>query len=73
MITPENVREAMSRTGVNIDISKIPDEGNLTEHGLDSLDIYDLILEMQEVTGLEVPDDDVEKLNSINNIVSYFS
>jgi acyl carrier protein len=37
----------------------------------DSLDIMNILLGVQEKTGVEVPDDEVENLTSANKILEY--
>lgn len=39
----------------------------------DSLDIVELIMRMEEEFDLEIPDDDAEKLQTVNNAVEYIS
>ncbi len=37
----------------------------------DSLDIVELSMEMEEEFGIEVPDEDLEKLQTVESIVTY--
>lgn len=37
----------------------------------DSLDIVELIMRMEEEFDLEIPDDDAEKIQTVNNAVEY--
>ena len=39
--------------------------------GADSLDIVELVMAIEEEFGLEIPDDDAEKLQSIGDAISY--
>lgn len=39
--------------------------------GADSLDIVELIMEMEEEFDIEIPDDDVEKMTTIQDVVDY--
>ena len=39
--------------------------------GADSLDLVELILAFEEEFGIEIPDDDAEKINTIQDAVDY--
>jgi acyl carrier protein len=73
VINQEAVRVAMKKVGVKVDVDAIGIDTPFVDAGLDSLDIYDLLLELQESLGKEVPDQDIEKLTTISKVVSYFS
>ena len=39
--------------------------------GADTLDIVELIMAMEEEFGIEIPDDDAEKLRTVGDVESY--
>jgi acyl carrier protein len=39
--------------------------------GADSLDIVELVMAMEEEFDIEIPDDDAEKIQTIEDVVSY--
>jgi acyl carrier protein len=39
--------------------------------GADSLDTYDLIMVLEEEFGLQIPDEDAEKLETVGKAISY--
>ncbi len=39
--------------------------------GADSLDIVELVMEMEEQFSVEIPDDEAEKLKSVQDVVSF--
>jgi len=39
--------------------------------GADSLDTVELVMAFEEEFGVEVPDEDAEKLQSVNDVVTY--
>lgn len=39
--------------------------------GADSLDIVELIMEMEEEFDIEIPDDDVEKMFAVQDVIDY--
>jgi len=73
MLTEQQIKDAMKKSGVSADIDSLSADDIFTENGLDSLDLFNLFVELENVTGKEVPDDDVESLNSINDILKYFN
>jgi len=72
MLTEEKVREAMREVGITVDIDSIPVDGKFRDYGLDSLDVFNVLIEVQGMTGREVPDADVPKLDSIAAVLAYF-
>lgn len=39
--------------------------------GADSLDIVELVMAMEEEFGIEIPDDDAEKLKTVQDVCTY--
>ncbi len=39
--------------------------------GADSLDIVELVMTMEEEFDLEIPDEDAEKIKSVNDVINY--
>ncbi len=39
--------------------------------GLDSLDMVELVMELEEECGVEIPDEDGEKLTTVGEAISY--
>lgn len=60
----------VEQLGVNAD--QVKPEAKLVEDlGADSLDAVELVMAIEEEFGLEVPDDEAEKLQSVGDILSY--
>lgn len=38
---------------------------------LDSLDMVELMMKMEDEFGIEIPEDDTEKLKSVSDVISY--
>ncbi|MBV7564463.1 MULTISPECIES: acyl carrier protein [unclassified Pseudomonas] len=72
MLTEEQVKAAMRAAGVSADIDAIGLNDKFSESGLDSLDVFNLLIELQADTGQQVPDKDVPLLESIAAIINYF-
>lgn len=41
--------------------------------GADSLDIVELIMEMEEEFDIEIPDEDIEKIVTVQNVIDYIT
>ena len=67
----QHVRKIIENARTKVNLDELKDEDDLREAGADSLDMMTIILDVSERTGLEVPDEDVEHLTSINSIVTY--
>jgi acyl carrier protein len=49
----------------------VPEASLLDDLGADSLDVVELVMALEEEFGIEVPDDDVENIRTIQDIVQY--
>jgi len=52
-----------------IPAEKITLETNLQELGIDSLDVFTLLFELENAFKISIPDDDVRSIRSVNDIV----
>lgn len=48
-----------------------PEASFIDDLGADSLDIVELVMAMEEEFDLEIPDEDAEKLKSVQDVYSY--
>lgn len=48
-----------------------PEASFIDDLGADSLDIVELVMAMEEEFGLEIPDEDAEKLKKVQDVVDY--
>ena len=71
MATFDKVKEVIiDKLGVEED--KITVEASFVDDlGADSLDTVELIMELEEEFGIEIPDEDAERLNTVGSIVKY--
>ncbi len=57
---------------LGVDRKSLTPEANLLDDlGADSLDVVELVMALEEEFGIEVPDDDVENIRTIGDIVQY--
>lgn len=47
------------------------DSSFIDDLGADSLDIVELIMEMEEEFDIEIPDEDVESLKTVQDVIDY--
>ena len=73
MLTKQQIEEAISNAGIAVDLpAPVPSDQAFSDLGMDSLDIYNVFVELEVVTGFQVPDADIEKLQTIDSIHAYF-
>ena len=60
----------VEQLGVSADQVK-PEAKFIEDLGADSLDTVELVMAFEEEFGIEVPDEDAEKLQSVGNVVTY--
>lgn len=53
-----------------ISADKITPETNLQELGIDSLDVFTLLFELENAFQISIPDDDVRSIRTVNDIIS---
>jgi len=59
---------------LGVDSEKVTAEASFIDDlGADSLDIVELVMAMEEEFDLEIPDDDAEKLKTVNDVQSYLA
>lgn len=62
----------VEQLGVSED--QVSEEANFVEDlGADSLDVVELILAFEEEFGIEIPDEDAEKIAKVGDVVDYIS
>jgi len=71
MAVEDKVREIIvEQLGVSAD-EVVPEASFIDDLGADSLDIVELVMAIEEEFALEIPDDDAEKIQTIQDAISY--
>ena len=69
--TEEAVKDLVV-TGLSVTPEQVTMEASLIEDlGADSLDTVELVMAFEEEFGIEVPDEDAEKLKTVGDVVAY--
>ncbi|GAA9383956.1 acyl carrier protein [Helicobacter pylori] len=67
----EDIRAVIANQ-LNIDVSQVTPEAEFVKDlGVDSLDILELIMALEERFGIEIPDEQVEKIVNVGDVVKY--
>ncbi len=57
---------------LNIDAAKVTDDASFIDDlGADSLDTVELVMAFEEEFGIEIPDDDAEKIQTVKDAISF--
>jgi acyl carrier protein len=73
MAVGEKVKEIIAKQ-LGVDIEKVAMEASFVEDlGADSLDTVELVMAFEEEFGLEIPDEDAEKIARVKNAVDYLT
>ena len=57
---------------LNIDASTIREDSSFKDDlGVDSLDLYELVMAMEDEFGIEIPTEDLEGLQTVGDVVKY--
>jgi acyl carrier protein len=71
----ENVEEKVKEIIVEqliVELDKVVSEASfINDLGADSLDTVELVMAFEEKFGLEIPDEDAEKITTVQDAVSY--
>ena len=67
----EKVKEIIVEQ-LSVDADKVvPEASFINDLGADSLDTVELVMAFEEKFGLEIPDDDAEKIVSVQDAIKY--
>ncbi len=59
---------------LNVDESEISSDSSFVDDlGADSLDTVELVMAFEEEFGVEIPDDDAENIQSVQNAIDYIA
>jgi acyl carrier protein len=75
MATPEEISERVKsiiveQLGVSLE-EVTPAASFIEDLGADSLDIVELIMALEEEYDMEIPDEDAEKIQTVDDVIKY--
>jgi len=71
MSVTEKVRSIIVEQ-LGVDADQVTEKASFTDDlGADSLDIVELVMAFEEEFGIEIPDEDAEKIGRVQDAVSY--
>lgn len=67
----EKLREIIAEQ-LNVNEDEIRAESNFKDDlGADSLDLFELVMSLEEEYGVEIPSEDLEKIATVNDVMEY--
>ena len=71
--TVENVKEVIAEAEVLGDADEMKNDIPLSDQGIDSLDVVNVYLLLEEKFDVKIPDEDLNQLETIDTIVEYIN
>jgi len=71
--TIEEIRELIKDAETMTDIDTLVNDVPLSEQGVDSLDMANILLLMEEKYDIKIPDKDISQIQSVDAIVDYLN
>lgn len=69
----EKVKEIIAEQ-LNIDVSEIKPESKFKDDlEADSLDLFELVMSLEEEYDIEIPSEDLEKIVTVNDVIEYLN
>jgi acyl carrier protein len=73
MPVEQRVREIVAEQ-LERDVNEVTTTASLIEDlGADSLDVVELVMKMEEEFGIEIPDEEAEKIKTVNDVIQYIA
>ena len=69
----ERVKEIIQEQ-LNLDGVEITEESSFKDDlGVDSLDLFELVMSLEEEYGIEIPSEDLEKIATVSDVIEYLN
>ena len=73
MSVEKRVREIVAEQ-LERDVNEVTNAASFIDDlGADSLDIVELVMKMEEEFGIEIPDEEAEKIKTVNDVIQYIA
>ena len=74
MLNAEQMIELLNRClKMNLDTKSTPVDVKFSTLGIDSMDFFNVLIELENITEKKIPDSDVDNLTTIKELVDYFA
>ncbi|WP_051640636.1 acyl carrier protein [Thiomicrorhabdus sp. Milos-T2] len=70
-VNVSQILEAIENANLVADVTALDLDKPLRDQGIDSLDFSGVLFNVEEAFGIEIPDDDIDGIQTINQIVTY--
>jgi len=69
----EKVRQIVADQ-LGVDLEEVTEEASFVDDlGADSLDTVELVMALEEEFGMEIPDEDAEKISTVKDAINYIN
>lgn len=72
-VSTEQIRQLLRNTEIGLRLSELTDDEPLADAGMDSLDIFEVVGELERASGLAILDDDLENVSTVAAIAKYLN
>lgn len=72
-ITIQDIRDIIEKAETMAEMDELANDVPLTEQNVDSLDMANILLLLEETYDVKIPDTDLDQLQSVDGIVAYLS
>ena len=66
----EKVKEIVAE-GLDVNAADLTEETTFESLGADSLDLFELVMALEEEYGVEIPSEDLEKILTVQDVIDY--
>lgn len=67
----EKIQELVAE-GLGVDAAEVVETANFKEDlGADSLDLFELVMSLEEEFGVEIPTEDLEQIATVGDVIKY--
>jgi len=70
-VTHEELIVLLENVGTSVDLAQLKGDDLLEEAGVDSLEVMNFLLEVEQKFGIKIPDADVDTLKTLNDVRNY--
>ena len=73
MIDQKKILEILNQSGVELTLSEEDFSKHFKEIGIDSLDVFNFLAEIEVVLGKSISDSEFENINTLNDVISFLN